>query len=144
MRRLCQVGKHVQLPAHMVLFCAFVDRGIVFAVQWSFAQSEAEEGRQIIATSGETMMVLLDHDLNGVRGHMLRQLGTMEREKQNGKSVKDKEAVLMVMCRVLAWSRDLTVQSLVEEVSRLLLMLVEGDGMESPVSGYSYWRCTHI
>ena len=97
----------------------------------------------MIATSGEIMMALLDHDLNGVRGHVLKQLGTMEREKQNGKSVKDKETVLMLMCRVLVRSRDLAVQSLVGEALRLLLELVGSDGMEGPVSGLSCWGCTY-
>ncbi|TBU63354.1 component of IIS longevity pathway SMK-1-domain-containing protein [Dichomitus squalens] len=134
-QQLCQMGKNVQLPARMSLFRALVDRGIVFAVQWGLAQTEAdEEGRQMIATSGEIMMALLDHDLNGVRGHVLKQLGTMEREKQSGKNVKDKETVLMLMCRVLVRSRELAVQSLVGEALRLLLELVGADGMEGPVS----------
>ncbi|KAI1795069.1 component of IIS longevity pathway SMK-1-domain-containing protein [Ganoderma leucocontextum] len=133
LQQLCMMGKNVQLPARMTLFRALVDRGIVFAVQWGLSQSEAgEEGRQMIATSGEIMMALLDHDLNGVRGHVLKQLGTMEREKQNGKSVKDKETVLMLMCRVLVRSRDLAVQSLVGEALRLLLELVGTDGAEGP------------
>ena len=138
LQQLCMMGKNVQLPARMALFRALVDRGIVFAVQWGLSQSEAdEEGRQMIATSGEIMMALLDHDLNGVRGHVLKQLGTMEREKQNGKSVKDKETVLMLMCRVLVRSRDLAVQSLVGEALRLLLELVGTDGAEGPVSALS-------
>ncbi|KAI1787622.1 component of IIS longevity pathway SMK-1-domain-containing protein [Ganoderma leucocontextum] len=116
LQQLCMMGKNVQLPARMALFRALVDRGM-------------------IATSGEIMMALLDHDLNGVRGHVLKQLGTMEREKQNGKSVKDKETVLMLMCRVLVRSRDLAVQSLLGEALRLLLELVGTDGAEGPNIG---------
>ena len=147
LQQLCMMGKNVQLPARMALFRALVDRGIVFAVQWGLSQSEAEEeGRQMIATSGEIMMGLLDHDLNGVRGHVLKQLGTMEREKQNGKSVKDKETVLMLMCRVLVRSKDLAVQSLVGEALRLLLELVGADGAEGPVSTLfvRHAECAHI
>ena len=133
-QQLCMMGKNVQIPARMALFRSLVDRGIVFAVQWGLAQPETDEqGRQMIATSGEIMMALLDHDLNGVRGHVLKQLGTMEREKANGKNVRDKETVLMLMCKVLVRSRDLAVQSLVGEALRLLLELLTGDGMDGPV-----------
>ena len=132
-QQLCMMGKNVQLPARMALFRTLVDRGVVFAVQWGLAQPETDEqGRQMIATSGEVMMALLDHDLNGVRGHVLKQLGTIEREKAGGKNVRDKETVLMLMCRVLVRSKDLAVQSLVGEALRLLLELLTGE-MEGPV-----------
>ncbi|KAH9939250.1 component of IIS longevity pathway SMK-1-domain-containing protein [Epithele typhae] len=135
-QQLCMMGKNVQLPARMALFRALVDRGIVFAVQWGLSQPESDEqGRQMIATSGEVMMALLDHDLNGVRGHVLKQLGTMEREKANGRDVRNKETVLMLMCKVLVRSRDLAVQSLVGEALKLLLELMTGDGMDGPNIG---------
>lgn len=134
-QQLCMMGKNVQLPARMALFRTLVDRGIVFAVQWGLSQSETdEEGRQMIATSGEIMMALLDHDLNGVRGHVLKQLGTMEREKATGKNIRDKETVLMLMCKVLVRSRDLAVQSLVGEALRLLLEMLSTDSADGPVS----------
>ena len=135
-QQLCMMGKNVQLPARMALFRTLVDRGIVFAVQWGLSQSEDdEEGRQMIATSGEIMMALLDHDLNGVRGHVLKQLGTLEREKANGKNIRDKETVLVLMCKVLVRSRDLAVQSLVGEALRLLLEMMSTDA-DGPVSGH--------
>ncbi|RDX55399.1 DUF625-domain-containing protein [Lentinus brumalis] len=127
-QQLCMMGKNVQLPARMALFRSLVDRGIVFAVQWGLSQPEDdEEGRQMIATSGEIMMALLDHDLNGVRGHVLKQLGTLEREKANGKNIRDKETVLVLMCKVLVRSQDLAVQSLVGEALRLLLEMMSND-----------------
>ncbi len=133
-QQLCMMGKNVQLPARMALFRSLVDRGIVFAVQWGLSQPEDdEEGRQMIATSGEIMMALLDHDLNGVRGHVLKQLGTLEREKANGKNIRDKETVLVLMCKVLVRSQDLAVQSLVGEALRLLLEMMSNDA-DGPVS----------
>ncbi|KAI0737677.1 component of IIS longevity pathway SMK-1-domain-containing protein [Daedaleopsis nitida] len=135
-QQLCMMGKNVQLPARMALFRTLVDRGIVFAVQWGLSQSETdEEGRQMIATSGEIMMALLDHDLNGVRGHVLKQLGTIEREKANGKNVRDKETVLMLMCKVLVRSRDLAVQSLVGEALKCLLEMISNDSVDAPNIG---------
>ncbi|OJT09072.1 hypothetical protein TRAPUB_15 [Trametes pubescens] len=135
-QQLCAMGKNVQLPARLQLFRVLVDRGLVFAVQWGLSQSETEEqGRQMIAASGEILMALLEYDLNGVRGHVLKQLGTMEREKANGKNVRDKETVLMLMCKVLVRSRDLAVQSLVGEALRQLLEMATNDPADTPTLG---------
>lgn len=121
-QQLCVMGKNVQLPARMALFRTLVDRGILFAVQWALGQSETdEEGRQMIAAAGEVLTVLLDHDLNGVRGHVLKQLNAMDREKANGKKIVEKETVLALMCRIMVRSRDLAVQSQVGESLRTLL-----------------------
>ncbi|KAI0686629.1 hypothetical protein C8Q76DRAFT_803880 [Earliella scabrosa] len=73
-------------------------------------------------------MALLDHDLNGVRGHVLKQLGTMEREKANGKNIRDKETMLMLMCKVV----DVAVQSLEGEALRLLLEMMSNDPADGP------------
>ncbi|KAH9899446.1 DUF625-domain-containing protein [Cubamyces lactineus] len=135
-QQLCAMGKNVQLPARLQLFRVLVDRGLVFAVQWGLSQPETEEdGRQMIAASGEILMALLEYDINGVRGHVLKQLGTAEREKANGKNVRDKETVLMLMCKVLVRSRDLAVQSLVGEALRQLLEMATNDASETPTLG---------
>ncbi|KAI0355408.1 DUF625-domain-containing protein [Trametes cingulata] len=132
-QQLCAMGKNVQLPARLQLFRILVDRGLVFAVQWGLSQPETdEEGRQMIAASGEILMALLEYDLNGVRGHVLKQLGTMEREKANGKNIRDKETVLMLMCKVLVRSRDSAVQSLVGEALRQLLEMATNDPADTP------------
>ncbi|KAI0774738.1 DUF625-domain-containing protein [Trametes elegans] len=132
-QQLCAMGKNVQLPARMQLFRVLVDRGIVFAVQWGLSQPETtEEGRQMIAASGEILTALLEYDLNGVRGHVLKQLGKMEREKANGKDMRDKETVLMLMCKVLVRSRDLAVQSLIGEALRQLLEMATNDPSDTP------------
>ncbi|OBZ70243.1 hypothetical protein A0H81_09778 [Grifola frondosa] len=121
-QQLCAMGKNIQLPARLALFRTLVDRGILFAVQWALSQPETDEdGRQMIASSGEILTTLLDHDLNGVRGHVLKQLGAMEREKANGKIIVEKETVLVLMCRVLVTSRDLAVQCQVGEALKALL-----------------------
>ncbi|KAI0940290.1 hypothetical protein AcV5_001437 [Taiwanofungus camphoratus] len=126
-QQLCVMGKNVQLPARMALFRTLVDRGILFAVQWALSQPETSgDGRQMIAAAGEILTTLLDHDLNGVRGHVLKQLGAMEKEKANGKKIPEKETVLVLMCRLLVRSRDLAVQSQVGEALKTLLE-IQGD-----------------
>ncbi|TFY56769.1 hypothetical protein EVJ58_g7436 [Rhodofomes roseus] len=121
-QQLCVMGKNVQLPARMALFRALVDRGILFGVQWAMSQPESEEqGRQMISAAGEILTALLDHDLNGVRGHVLKQVVAAEREKSMGKKVPERETMLFLMCRVLVKSRDLAVQSQLGESLRTLL-----------------------
>ncbi|PCH40772.1 DUF625-domain-containing protein [Wolfiporia cocos MD-104 SS10] len=126
-QQLCVMGKNVQLPARIALFRTLVDRGILFAVQWALSQLESDEdGKQMIAAAGEILTALLDHDLNGVRGHVLKQLGAMEREKANGKKIVEKETFLALLCRLLVRSRDLAVQSQIGESLRTL-MEIQGD-----------------
>ncbi|CCM03359.1 uncharacterized protein FIBRA_05488 [Fibroporia radiculosa] len=118
-QQLCVMGKNVQLPARMALFRTLVDRGVLFAVQWALAQPETgDNGRLMIATAGEILITLLDHDLNGVRGHVLR---FIEAEKGNGKKAVEKETILELMCRIMVKSRELDVQSQVGEALRTLL-----------------------
>jgi len=138
-QQLCVIGKNVQLPARMALFRALVDRGILFGVQWALSQTESDEtGRQMIAAAGEILTALLDHDLNGVRGHVLKQVVAAEREKSMGKKVPDRETMLFLMCRVLVKSRDLAVQSQLGESLRTLLETQQEPPDVHPMAGLKY------
>lgn len=112
-QQLCAMGKGVQLPARMALFRSLVDRGILFAVQWALGLSEKEESsRPMISAGGEILAALLDHDLNGVRGHVLKQVVAIDKERQAGKKGADKaETIVEMACRILAQSKDLGIQS---------------------------------
>ncbi|KAI0717949.1 component of IIS longevity pathway SMK-1-domain-containing protein [Fomitopsis betulina] len=135
-QQLCVIGKNVQLPARMALFRALVDRGILFGVQWALSQPESDEdGRQMIAAAGEILTALLDHDLNGVRGHILKQVVAAEREKSMGKKVPERETMLFLMCRVLVKSRDLAVQSQLGESIRTMLE-TQQEPPDLPLGGF--------
>lgn len=106
-QQLCVMGKNVQLPARMQLFRILTDYGIPFIVQWALEQDEYDNihpagagsggtsesssakekgkgrGKEMIAAGGEILMTLLDHDLNGVRAHIVKQL---ERESASSLS----------------------------------------------------------
>lgn len=114
-QQLCIMGKNVQLPARMALFRIVVDRGILFAVQWAMNLSESVEvNKQMISAGGEIFSALLDHDLNGVRAHVLKQVLAIEKERAAGKRGADKaETLLEMVCKIMTRSRDLAVQSLV-------------------------------
>jgi protein phosphatase-4 regulatory subunit 3 len=134
-QQLCVMGKNVQLPARMALFRALVDRGILFAVQWALSLPEKEEtSRLMISVGGEILAGLLDHDINGVRGHVLKQVIAIEKEREAGKKGADKaETILALMCRMLAQSRDLAVQSQVGDALKVTMDIPLTDGAEPHV-----------
>ena len=113
LQQLCIMGKNVQMPARMALFRTLVDRGVLFATQWALSLSEKDDANKpMISAASEVLSALLDHDLNGVRGHVLKQVNGIEKEREAGKKGADKaESVLEMACRILATSKDLTVQS---------------------------------
>ena len=113
LQHLCIMGKNVQLPARMALFRTLVDRGVLFAVQWALNLPENDEAnKQMFAAAGEVLTALLDHDLNGVRGHVLKQVLAIDKEREAGKKGADKaETILEMTCRIMAQSKELAVQS---------------------------------
>jgi protein phosphatase 4 regulatory subunit 3 len=140
-QHLCAMGKNVQLPQRMALFRVLVDRGVLCAVQWALSCNEKEDqGRAMVAAGGEIMSALLDHDLNGVRGHVVKQVQAAERRRAAASgNVEAKvlqtpiETVLLVVCRIMASSRDLAVQSLVGDSLKTLLEIAQdADAHVSP------------
>lgn len=117
LQQLCAMGKNVQLQARITLFRTLVDRGILFAVQWALGLGEADPtSKAMVIVGGEILTALLDHDLNGVRGHVMRQTFAIVREKQAGKTGADKaETILQTVCKLMVTSQDLAVQSLIGE-----------------------------
>jgi protein phosphatase-4 regulatory subunit 3 len=120
-QQLCIMGKNVQLPARMALFRALVDRGVLFGVQWALNLPERDTtNKPMINAAGEILVALLDHDLNGVRGHVLKQVLAIEKEREAGKKGADKaETILEMACRIMAQSKDLAVQSQVGEALKV-------------------------
>lgn len=106
------MGKNVQLPARLALFRSLVDRGILFAVQWALTLPENNDScRPAINAAGEIFSALLEHDLLGVRGHVVKQITAIDKEVKAGKSKS--ETLLMALCRVMSKSKDLAVQCLI-------------------------------
>ena len=120
LQQLCAMGKNVQLPTRLNLFRNLIDRAILFPVQWALTQDENDElGKQAIAAAGEILSVLLDHDINGVRGFVLRQMTEADGEQNN--------TLLLLMCRNMVRSRDLAVQSQIGDALRLMLEIPLND-----------------
>jgi protein phosphatase-4 regulatory subunit 3 len=138
-QQLCAMGKNVQLAARMTLFRTLVDRGILFAVQWALALPEKEERlRPVISAAGEVLAALLDHDLIGVRGHVLKQIVAIEKEREAGKKGADKaDTILALMCKMMAQSREQAVQCQVGDALKVLLEITQNEGPEQQVSSPS-------
>lgn len=135
LQQLCIMGKNVQMPARMALFRTLVDRGVLFATQWALSLSEKDEANKpMISAAGEVLSALLDHDLNGVRGHVLKQVNGIEKEREAGKKGADKaESMLEMACRILATSKDLTVQSQMGDALKVWMDVPSLDSI--PVGG---------
>ena len=120
LQQLCAMGKNVQLPTRLTLFRNLIDRAILFPVQWALAQDENDEqGKQVISAAGEVLSVLLDHDINGVRGFVLRQMTEADSEQKN--------TLLSLMCINMIRSRDLAVQCQTGDALRLMLEIPLND-----------------
>jgi protein phosphatase-4 regulatory subunit 3 len=132
---LCSMAKNVQLASRLALFRTLIDRGILFAVQWALGLPEKDDkSKVIISNAGEILSALLDHDLNGVRGHVLKQVVAIDMERQAKKRGAEKaETILALMCRVLTSSRDLAVQSQVGDALKSLLDVPQDDGVNTHV-----------
>ncbi|KAF8638593.1 hypothetical protein AX17_002134 [Amanita inopinata Kibby_2008] len=133
-QQLCVMGKNVQLPARMALFRSLVDRGVLFAVQWALGLPEKEEvNKAMISAAGEILSALLDHDLNGVRGHVLKQVMVIEKERDAGKKGADKaETILEMVCRLMAQSHELAVQCQVGDALKTWMEIPTSDSPTAP------------
>lgn len=150
-QHLCAMGKNVQLPQRMALFRTLVDRGVLCAVQWALSCSEREEhGRAMVTAGGEILSTLLDHDLNGVRGHVVKQVQAAERRRSAAAATSGAnaalqgpvETVLLVVCRIMAASRDLAIQSLVGDALKVLLEISQdGDNHVRCLGFVCCWPC---
>lgn len=131
-QQLCIMGKNVQLPARMSLFKCLVDRGIIHAVQWALAQPETtEQGKRMISVAGEVLITLLDHDVNGVREHIVRQ------NEEVGAGSKG-ESLLNLLCVMMVRSKDLAVQTLVGDALRMVLEMPTPDSNDPVVCLFVY------
>ncbi|CAL1700107.1 unnamed protein product [Somion occarium] len=143
-QQLSAMAKNVQIGARTALLRTLVDRGILFLVQWAFAQPESDpEGKAMIAAAGDIFTPLLEFDLIGVRGHVVKQLGLIERDKEaakKGEKGRERETLLMLLCRVLVRSKDLAIQSQLGEHIRLILEVPSSETEPHPVLGAKMYQ----
>lgn len=120
-QQLCVMGKNVQLQARLLLFRALVDRGFIHAIQWGLSTSNDV----LMSASAEVLAVLLDHDINGIRNHIMRQA-----------EVDPNQSLINVISNALASGRG--DQALRHQLSDCIKSLMETqfpDGAEGTVTG---------
>ncbi|KAG8869734.1 Platinum sensitivity protein [Tulasnella sp. 331] len=78
--QLCIMGKNVQIPQRLALYRCLVDKGLLPALSWALlryahAHLDAEGGRdvQVLNAAAEILIIVCEHDANGVRGVALKQ-----------------------------------------------------------------------
>lgn len=148
LQQLSVMGKNVQMPVRLTLFRTLVDRGILLAMQWALCLPEGDDtNKQMISAAGEVLSAMLDHDLNGVRGHVLKQVFAIGKERGMGKRAADKaETILEMACRIMAQSKDLSVQSQMGDALKSWLEIPTGDlpvGHAGSEVGFSDMFCAH-
>lgn len=137
-QQLCLMGKNVQLPVRLQLYRTLVDRGVLHAIQWALVRPEP----LMVSTAGEVLGLLLDHDVNGVRQHVMRQVGIAGQPamglsvgvagpRSNVTSVEGRrETLLETLCRSLTSSHELAYKSQMADALRLVLEVPQSDGMD--------------
>ncbi|KAL1409675.1 Platinum sensitivity protein [Vanrija albida] len=69
LHQLMVMGKGVQVPNRLALYRTLLDRGLLFACEWAFRQREAT----ILHAGAEILTLCVEHDVNAVRLHVLRE-----------------------------------------------------------------------
>ncbi|KAF6762048.1 component of IIS longevity pathway SMK-1-domain-containing protein [Ephemerocybe angulata] len=135
LQQLCVMGKNVQLPARLALFRNLVDRGIVFAVQWAISLPDKEDSsKAMISAGGEVLSTLLDHDLEW------------------GAVAYKAETLLDVMCRIMATTKDMAIQSQIGDALKTWLepngppksLAVRKEGDTERFLDYFYKNCVNV
>jgi protein phosphatase 4 regulatory subunit 3 len=136
-QQICNMAKNVQLQARMALFRSLVDRGILFAVQWALERGEKTPSNLIMVnTGGEILTALLDHDINGVRSHVLKQDVAIGREReQKRKGANEAADLALACCRILAKTGNLGVQTMIGDALKCWLDTPIGSEAGAAASG---------
>lgn len=153
-QQLCLMGKNIQLPARMQLFRTLVDRGILHTIQWALGRPE----QVMLSTAGEILGIILDHDVVGVRQHVMRQVamaGKPTPAVSNGMpevvevmvvlgAQARKETLLESLCRSLINGHDQAFRSQMADALRTVLEVPQHDGSETNVSVSAHCFQLHI
>ena len=133
--QLCMMGKNIQIPARLALYRTLVDKGLLYALQWAFG---LVEDQQMLNAAGEVLLIVVDHDVNGVRNHVLRQAELPEEDRSKPKMglsdpsslsrrPRNETTLLTVVVKLLSSAKDLALRSQMAESLRSLLELPAGD-----------------
>jgi len=69
LHQLMIMGKGVQLANRLALYHSLMERGLPFVCEWAFRRPEA----QLLHAGAEILTLAVEHDVNGVRTHVLKE-----------------------------------------------------------------------
>ncbi len=69
LHQLMIMGKGVQVPSRLALYRNLLERGLLFVCEWAFRRPEA----QLLHAGAEILTLAVEHDVNAVRMHVLRE-----------------------------------------------------------------------
>lgn len=75
LHQLMIMGKGIQVPSRLALYRNLMERGLLFVCEWAFARPEA----QLLHAGAEVLTLAVEHDVNAVRTHVLKEEGAGRR-----------------------------------------------------------------
>jgi protein phosphatase-4 regulatory subunit 3 len=105
LHQLMLMGKQIQVPTRLALYRNLLDRGLLLVCEWAFRRHEA----QILHAAAEMLTLVVDHDVNAVRGHVLKE----EAEK--------KQTLIVEMVQLMTATKNLGLLSQMSDILKTLL-----------------------
>lgn len=113
LHQLMLMGKQVQLQHRQQLYRTLIDRGLLFVCEWALKQ----EDQTVLNQIAEMLSIVIDHDVNAVRTHALRE------HAEKRKTIAEDMSSLMLS------SSDLGLKSQMADAIRTLVD-IGGEGSE--------------
>ncbi|EIW73149.1 hypothetical protein TREMEDRAFT_24823, partial [Tremella mesenterica DSM 1558] len=105
LHQLMLMGKGLQLPNRLALYRNLIEHNLLIVCEWAFRRSEA----QLLHPAAEILTLLVEHDVNGVRVHVLKE----EKAKR--------PTLITEMISLLTSTKNLGLMSQMAESMRILL-----------------------
>ncbi|KAJ9106115.1 hypothetical protein QFC21_001257 [Naganishia friedmannii] len=115
LHQLMLMGKQVQMQHRQQLYRTLVERGLLFVCEWALQQQDPVILNQI----AEMLGIVIDHDVNAVRSHALRE------------HAEKRRTIAEDMSLLLLSSSDLGLKSQMADAIRTLVD-IGGEGSEVP------------
>lgn len=113
--QLCLMGKNVQIPARLALYRTLVDRGLLRALEWALTR---EEEPTLVNAAAEVLIAVVDHDVGGVRAHMLKQV-----DREVEKAREPKSRFLLAMMKMMGGTKERKFRTPIADSLRTVLEL---------------------
>lgn len=114
---LILAAKQVQMQTRMNLYRTLLDRGLLSVVAWAFTRTEG----QILHAAAETLMIVVEHDVQHARNHILKQKDAASATRPP------------VLGKVIEWCATTTNLGLLSQVTDTIRSLLE-TGTDGDVS----------